>query len=115
VVGLAVRDANAAGLRGIDLTGELLDAAAVEHTGVGLGLSGRDLTEVLDPRRIVETRTAVGGAAPSVVEGMAASCRGQAVELAALAATRTQGFAEAERVLLARAGELAGSDPEQSR
>ena len=106
VVGLAVRDANAAGLRGIDLTGAVLDAAAVAHTGSALGLSDRDLTEVLDPRRIVETRTAAGGAAPHVVEGMAASCRHQADELAALAVDRAAGFAEAERLLLAQAGAL---------
>ena len=46
----------------------MLDAAAAEYTGRPLGLTGRDLTEVLDPRQIVATRTAAGGAAPEVVE-----------------------------------------------
>ncbi len=103
VVGLAVRDASAAGLRGIDLTGGLLDAAAVAHTGAPLGLADRDLTEVLDPRRIVETRTAAGGAAPEVLEGMADTCLREAADLAALAAARMAGFAEAERLLLDQA------------
>ena len=111
VVGIAVRDANAAGLRGLDLTGELLDRAATEQTGGPLGLAGRDLTEVLDPRRIVETRTADGGAAPPVVEGMAAACREQAAALAAVSDERLACFAEAERLLLEQAGALAGSVP----
>jgi len=108
VVGIAVRDANAAGLRGIDLTGDLLDRAATEQTGAPLGLAARDLTEVLDPRRIVETRTAEGGAAPPVVEQMAAACREQATELAALSVGRLAGFTEAERRLLEQARTLAG-------
>jgi len=111
VVGVAVREANAAGLRGIDLDGERLDAAAVEHTGRAIGMAGRDLTEVLDPRRIVETRTAEGGAAPPVVEQMAADCRRRAGEFAGLAAARTAGFAEAEGMLLTTAGALATGSP----
>ena len=43
--------------------------------GRTIGLTGRDLSEVLDPRRIVATRTAAGGAAPPVVDGMAAPVR----------------------------------------
>jgi len=111
VVGVAVREANAAGLRGIDLDGERLDAAAVEHTGRAIGMAGRDLTEVLDPRRIVETRTAEGGAAPPVVEQMAADCRRRAGEFARLAAARTAGFTEAERMLLTTAGAFATGSP----
>lgn len=110
VVGIAVRRANADGLRGVDIDGAMLDAAAVEQTGAALELTGRDLTEVLDPRRIVETRTAAGGAAPPVVEQMAASCRAQAAELAELAAARLEGFAQAERELLDTAGRLASGE-----
>jgi argininosuccinate lyase len=107
VVGAAVRTANSAGLRGVDLDGAMLDVAAEQHTGRPLRLTGRDLSEVLDPRRIVATRTATGGAAPPVVEGMAASCREQAAELLALARRRRADFRAAEHRLLERATEVA--------
>jgi argininosuccinate lyase len=110
VVGIAVRTAQAAGLRGVDLDGAMLDAAALQHTGRAIGLTGRDLSEVLDPRHIVGTRTAAGGAAPPVVEGMARSCREQAAELVELARQRREGFRGAERRLLERANALAGEE-----
>jgi argininosuccinate lyase len=116
VVGIAVRRANAAGLRGIDLDGAMLDDAAEEYTGRPIGLTGRDLVEILDPRHIVATRTADGGAAPSVVEGMAASCREQARELRDLALDRREGFQAADRRLLETAEAFAsGADQEDSR
>jgi argininosuccinate lyase len=108
VVGNTVRTAARAGLRGIDITGAMLDAAAAEHTGRPLGLDGADLTAVLDPRQIVLTRTAAGGAAPAVVEAMAVSCRAQAAWLHAEAGRWRAGFREAEATLLSRARELAG-------
>jgi argininosuccinate lyase len=120
VVGVAVRAAHEAGLRGIDLNGAMLDEAAQQHAGRSLGLAGTDLSEVLDPRRIVETRTAVGGAAPDVVEAMARSCSEQAAELRGAARTRRAGFAAAEQALLDRATavagpESAGPEEEESR
>jgi argininosuccinate lyase len=107
IVGLAVRRASGQGLRGVDVTGGLLDDAASELIGRRLGLTERDLTEVLDPRRIVETRTAAGGAAPSVVEGMAAACSSAATELAELARVRRSDFRAASRALVERAAEVA--------
>ena len=107
VVGVAVRKANAAGLRGIDLDGVMLDEAALEQAGRTLGLTGRDLSEVLDPRHIVQTRTATGGAAPPVVEQMAADCRRQAQQLRALAQERQEHFQAAERRLLTTSSALA--------
>jgi len=67
VVGHAVRQASTAGLRGADIDGAVLDAAATEITGRPLGLAGRDLSAVLDPWQIVASRTALGGAAPGEV------------------------------------------------
>jgi argininosuccinate lyase len=107
VVGVAVRKANAAGLRGIDIDGAMLDEAALEQAGRSVGLTGTDLTDVLDPRHIVETRTATGGAAPPVVEQMAQDCRDQAQQLRALAQGRREGFHAAERDLLSTARALA--------
>jgi argininosuccinate lyase len=109
VVGAALRTASAAGLRGLDLDGARLDAAAEELTGRPLGLTGVDLTQVLDPRRIVETRTAAGGAAPPVVAGMAADCAAAARELRVRAVTRLSGFDDARAALLAAAAQRAGS------
>lgn len=120
VVGVAVRTAHDAGLRGIDMDGQMLDAAAQQYAGHTLGLAGTDLSEVLDPRRIVATRTAVGGAAPKVVEAMAASCSEQAAQLLDAARSRRAGFAKAEQELLDIATEFAagsqhaGSEQEES-
>ncbi len=111
VVGVAVRTASTAGLRGIDLDGAMLDAAAGEYVGRSLGLTGADLSQVLDPRHIVATRTATGGAAPPVVEGMAADCVGAARDLHALALARLAGFDTARRTLLDTAGTLAAGPP----
>jgi argininosuccinate lyase len=113
VVGLAVRQANTAGLRGIDLTGAMLDSAGLEQAGRTLGLAGRDLTDVLDPRVIVDTRTATGGAAPEVVEQMATDCSAEALQLISLASTRREQFAAAESRLLAAASALAAANDEE--
>lgn len=107
IVGIAVRTANTEGLRGIDLDGARLDAAANDYDGRVLGLAGTDLTEVLDPRHIVETRTAAGGAAPPVVEGMAADCVRQAGELRVAARTTRDAFTLATAQLLDTAATVA--------
>lgn len=108
VVGSSVRKASREGLRGVDLTGKMLDDAARASIGRPLGLSDRDLREVLDPRSIVLTRTSAGGAAPSVVRDMAASCRARADELGRDAARRARAMDEAERALLRLAEQRAG-------
>lgn len=107
VVGGAVRKAARMGMRGVDLTGEMLDDAA-RAQGVGsLGLSGRNLDEVLDPRAIALSRTAPGGAAPEMVKRMADSCRQQAQTIEDRAARRGEGHAESEAALVRLAGEPA--------
>src|SRR5262245_7285181 len=103
VVGIAVRKASRDGLRGVDLDGARLDAAAIEYTGATLGLTEHDLVEVLDPRRIVETRTLAGGAAPPVVEAMATECQREAASVVERARTLRSGFEVAEAALLASA------------
>ncbi|HEX2178967.1 MAG TPA: lyase family protein, partial [Actinomycetota bacterium] len=100
VVGTAVRDAAQKGLRGVDLTGEMLDEAAVREVGRPLGLAGRELQEVLDPRRIAFGRTAPGGAAPSVLRGMAGDCRLEAGKLEDEARRRQAEYRNAENRLL---------------
>lgn len=100
VVGIAVRQASREGLRGIDLDADRLEAAAQQYAGLSLGLAGRDLTEVLDPRRIVETRTLAGGAAPPVVAAMALDCQEKAAALHRRARAQRESFERAEAALL---------------
>src|SRR5664279_94402 len=100
VVGLAVRRAAQDGLRGGDLTGERLDAAAVEMEGRALGLTGRNLHEVLDPAAIVATRLTRGGGAPEVVRAMARDCQAAALASASVVAARRAQFDDDERALL---------------
>jgi argininosuccinate lyase len=107
VVGDAVQAAGRGGLRGKDLSGEMLDRAAEARIGRPLGLAGRDLTEVLDPKAIVLTRTSVGGAAPDVVREMAASVRDAALDLRARAGGRHDAYRRAEGALLSRAQQVA--------
>ena len=106
VVGACVRRAVAAKVRGIDLTGEMLDAAAVEVTGSPLGITGLDLTEALDPRAIVRTRNTRGGAEPSVVRAMATDAVVAGRAAADRAGARRAEFDAAEAARVAAAEEL---------
>jgi argininosuccinate lyase len=108
IVGATVRAAAAVGLRGVDITGEMLDNASVELQGRPLGLAGHDLSAVLDPRLIVSTRSARGGAAPEAVMAMVESCRADAAGLHAEADRRRAAFDAAEEALLKLAGEAVG-------
>jgi argininosuccinate lyase len=105
VVGDAVRTASSEGLRGVDLTGGMLDRAAQARIGRPLGLDGSDLGGVLDPRAIVSTRTAPGGAAPDVVRTMSDACAEWAARLTAEAGRRTHAAVAAEASLIALAEE----------
>jgi argininosuccinate lyase len=90
----------------VDVTGEMLDNASVALQGRPLGLAGHDLAAVLDPRRIVMTRSAQGGAAPEAVNAMVLSCGAEAAALHAEAARWEATFDEAEQALLAAAREI---------
>jgi argininosuccinate lyase len=111
VVGRAVSRAGREGLRGIDLTGEMLDEAALEQIGRRLGLGGTDLRQVLDPRAIVQTRSAPGGAAPEVVTQMAAGCAEAARTLGARAVSLRTEQVRSQRELLRLATDVAESAP----
>ena len=78
---------------------------------VTLTINGVPISDIddRDPRRIVATRTAVGGAAPPVVEEMAASCRSDAGGLLDLAHRRRAGFRNAEQRLVERAAQVAAA------
>jgi argininosuccinate lyase len=107
VVGETVRAASRGGLRGVDITGDMLDNVAIEQLGRPLGLGGTDLTGVLDPRQIVMTRTAQGGAAPAAVDEMVGSCRRACVDLGDESRRLRGVFARAEGGLVSVARQLA--------
>jgi argininosuccinate lyase len=109
VVGAAVREAARAGLRGVDITGEMLDQAALQRIGRTLGLEGRDLSEILDPRDIALSRSGPGGAAPDEVRRMAGSCRVTAEGIRDQAGRRRHGYVAAEADLVTLALRLARS------
>jgi argininosuccinate lyase len=111
VVGRAVRQAAAAGLRGSDIDGTMLDDAAEEITGRPLGLAGADLSAVLDPWQIVASRTCLGGAAPGEVTRMAGQAEAEASDLAGQAARWRDAYRSAEEALIASARRRAGAGP----
>ena len=108
VVGRAVRDASRRELSGLDITSEMLDDAAEEVCGRRLGLDPEALAEALDPRRIVATRRATGGASPGEVRSMAEEFSDRAAQLRARAAEAQKRYTLVEETLLARARDLAG-------
>jgi argininosuccinate lyase len=107
IVGRAVQTAAGDGLRGVDLTGAMLDTAAVAQTGTSLGLAGSDLDAVLDPRRLVAERLVPGGAAPHIVRDMASAVRSDARALAQAVDARRTRVRAAEHDLLRHAAAIA--------
>lgn len=100
VVGQTVREASKRGLRGVDITGADLDEAAEVLLGRSLGLADVDLGPVLDPRRIVETRGAEGGASPAVVRAMAEEIGKQAASLRQAAIDQLADYDRAEQAVV---------------
>ena len=109
IVGKAVRAASRRGLRGVDLDSAMLDAVAKDAIGRPLGVSDARLAEVLDPRRVVLSRTARGGAAPAEVARMSSERIADAGALRTSASEWGSRFGRAEANLVAAARELAGA------
>jgi argininosuccinate lyase len=86
----------------------MIDAAALAHVGSTWGLAGADLSEVLDPWRIVLTRRADGGAAPDALARMTAELHDSATDLITRAHAKLAAFDRAETALLDAARVLAG-------
>lgn len=113
VVGDVVREASRTGVRGLDVTADMINKAALARTGARWDVRDSELTAVLDPARIVASRQALGGAAPGAVDQMLRKTSADATELAAAATARLDGFAAAERALLARVRATIEAAPEQ--
>lgn len=103
VVGRTVRDASRHGVPAREITGSMLDDAAVELTGHLLGLAETALDDALDPRVIIGTRRATGGAAPAAVDSMIAQCETEIAELGGAVRRRRDAIEDSERRLLERA------------
>jgi len=112
VVGNTVRAAARAGIPGHAITGEMIDDAAATHVGRRWGLAGADLSEVLDPWRIVLSRQAEGGAAPAALARMVTELRIAAADLIDAAHACTARFDAAEQHLLAAARAAATPSPD---
>ncbi len=108
VVGRTVREASRQGIAGGSITGAMLDEAAIAVTGQSWGLAEKDLTAALDPRQLIETRKATGGAAPSAVQSMITQCEQKAEELLAAVEERRRILDHAEQALLEQARHTAG-------
>ena len=107
VVGSTVRRVSGDGRRGLDITGADIDAAAIELLGAPIGMRELDLTEVLDPQRVVQTRQAQGGAAPELVVNMAEDLAKSARSLRAAAERSLADFDRAEADVLRQTKEAA--------
>ncbi|NPT54413.1 argininosuccinate lyase [Paraburkholderia sp. 5N] len=102
VVGEAVKSASRKGLRGIDIDSRAIDEAA-QLVGIpALSLNPDDLARALDPRAIVATRTASGGAAPDVVAAMAERDVALASQMVSHAEGQLARFTQVESDLLSR-------------
>lgn len=108
IAGLAVREASRRGLAGTGIDSAMLDAAGREILGRPLGIRDEDLRDVLDPRRVVLTRTAQGGAAPAEVARMAAARSAAAQDIAAAAAGWRSRIRRAEEELVQTARQVTG-------
>jgi argininosuccinate lyase len=103
VVGRTVRDASRRGIPGRTITGAMLDEAAVEVTGEALGLTETSLDDALDPRVIIATRRATGGAAAAAIQSMTIQCETEAAELERALRQRRDAIDESRRRLLDQA------------
>jgi argininosuccinate lyase len=110
VVGNTVREAARLGIPGSGITGAMVDEAALAHTGRSWGLADTDLSAVLDPRAIVASRQAEGGAAPEALVQMTKTLRTQLRELAGQAEQRATAFDDAEAALLETARAVAAGE-----
>lgn len=109
VVGEAVREASRRGVPAIGLTPEAMDDAARTVLGRALGLGAEELRTVLDPRTIVSTRNALGGAAPEAVAAMVRTYAAQAEDLRERADAALSEYAAVEARLVAAAQRAVGS------
>lgn len=102
IVGEAVKTTSRAGLRGVDITPQILTDAARKIYDIELVPDHEMLKQALDPKAIVSTRTAPGGAAPEIVADMSSRYLASARQQSERAQMALEGFSESEVALLER-------------
>ncbi|MEX3010626.1 lyase family protein [Hoeflea sp. TYP-13] len=110
VVGEAVKAASRSGFRGVDIDPGMIDSAASKIGCRSLSLDPDDLARALDPRAIVATRTAPGGAAPDVVAQMAQDNCAAARRYCERATGQLARFTNVENELTKRVEDILASD-----
>jgi argininosuccinate lyase len=100
IVGAAVRRLAAEGRSATDLTPSLLEQVAGEQLGRPLAIDAASLADARDPKAIVATRVAMGGAAPEPMDAMLADVVADADDLAAAARRRLDAADRAEHGLV---------------
>jgi argininosuccinate lyase len=106
VVGHLVANALETGVPSDRITTAMIDEAAMAVIGRGLGLPPDAVEDVLDPVKIVATRTGLGGAAPSPMNAMIADCHERLRSVGVWRQSSARCLAEAESRLLGLAQEL---------
>jgi argininosuccinate lyase len=89
------------------LDAEAVARASTDIVGTPWRLAGDELRALLDPRALVDSRTALGGAAPAAVASMLARIRQRAGELGTDVESRRHGIDTTEAAVRVRAAELA--------
>jgi argininosuccinate lyase len=95
ITAVLVRKALEQGKKPAEVDSAFLDEAAVEYLGSPLGLSDREIREVLDPLRAVQARRLIGGTAPREVQRQVAACLARLERDREILAGRKQKLADA--------------------
>ncbi|MCI0709252.1 MAG: argininosuccinate lyase [Chloroflexi bacterium] len=103
VVGRAVRTASE---QQVTLNAELLDSVALNIVGFPVSLTNEQITEIMRPQNIIQTRTGPGGASPQSVQNMIADLRQLYVTLNDWCQAQKLHVKTAEDRLIERAAEL---------
>jgi argininosuccinate lyase len=107
VVSRAVRDLAGRGAGGPDLDAAALVRAATDVVGVPWRLDDEELRATLSPGAIVDSRTALGGAAATAMKPMIGRVRARAAALASEVGARRAAIRAAEERVRDRAARLA--------
>jgi argininosuccinate lyase len=113
VVQQAVRELGGRGASGSALDAEAVARASAQVVGDAWRLDDAELRAMLDPRALIDSRTALGGAAAEAMYPMLARVRRRAAELGTEVDARRGAIRAAEDVLLTRVRNLAGRQRRQ--
>ncbi|MCI0663703.1 MAG: hypothetical protein L0220_21785, partial [Acidobacteria bacterium] len=93
----------------LTLNAELLDSVALNIVGLPVLLTDEQITEIMRPQNIIQTRTGPGGASPQSVQNMITELRQVCVTFNSWCQVQKLHVKTAEDKLLERAAELCQS------